>query len=936
MAGSQVTPDLPDGFVLDQAHDHPPLPEGFQLDGASAPEEAPQSYGINGVARGIMRGLTEAGKGIANSLDKLPPDWENAHLLAKTAKSYIGASQRQMEIADDQYGKSHSQAFNWKDPSTYREIPYALSETLPGPAVSLAMPELRGTGFLASEVGQHYGNALDQRMANQPAGAKPSTEDQAAALLSTGAQAGLAKFGMGKLSTTTGAGAGLLGGVRTAATDVAKATTANAGAGAVGDVVDQLGRTAGTAKGANVDLDEVMNAGVMGGAQGAALRGAKIPGDVVNSVRMAKFGGENAKASADYANRLTNSGEDITSDKGAFKAHDIAKEILKSDIDRARDALGGEDGLLTRNGDLDKQVDASLTRLKTGQVLKPEDLKGLSKGLGDQGAELTHLIRTANVGNMVKKFGNFDSNDKSHQGGVAGSKLGKFLNPLHFITSPGSHGAATNLVLTGLGMAQLAHTFGAGGLGLGVGAAAAVRPVLHGLDAALGLRHPTAEFVSRFGGSQGKNFTPPTAPVKPGPAEQQGPQLPDAVRAQIMAKQYLDKQAAADRTAMFKDLPAAEKVDREFTKAREANQPPAPSVADLQKLLKIKEGDAKALAKATATKTKAAGTIPSVAPYEGPSVNLNMPGLGAGGPPTVQPNYPAVIPPKVLAKISAMAPFNGPSLGSNMPGLGSGGPPTVQPRGFSAEPLVRPPQAPRDLPPMAPFNGPSFAGPEMAPSGPPTVQPPGFMAVGPKVSPKGPEAPSMGPAHGLPSFADNMPGLPSGGPPSTSPRGYADIAKSLEKVKAAQEGPQKAQGQAKAPEATTPAAKAEKPASEAPSKPNGKDSDEGPTITVNHAGYSVERPAKGIKNEKAYRAAVEKNLRTRASFAKDLKGVLPADEATHVDALINRLGGRSMGKDEAQIAIQDFIDEHVSEKRVDTVFPIVKSHFDKLMDTYPK
>jgi hypothetical protein len=107
-----------------------------------------------------------------------------------------------------------------------------------------------------------------------------------------------------------------------------------------------------------------------------------------------------------------------------------------------------------------------------------------------------------------------------------------------------------------------------------------------------------------------------------------------------------------------------------------------------------------------------------------------------------------------------------------------------------------------------------------------------------------------------------------------------------------------------------------------------------PTITVTHRGYSVERPVEGIKNEHAYRAAVQKNIATRADLADDLKSSLGKSQEANVNHLVDLLNNHSKNSIDAEGHLINFITDAVPEPAQSRVVHIIDKHMPAIRRTF--
>lgn len=423
------------------------------------------------------------------------------------------------------------------NPKTWGYAPRALLESSPGMATDLTAGELGAAGgaalgsavpivgtaaggvlgglggFGASYFARNYGANLDSRMENQPKGAEPSAADKAIAGGSTLAEGALNKLGLGGAigGTVTGAGVKALAKVPLA---VLGRGAAEGAAGATGDVINQVGRTAGTQEGLNVNPEEVANVGTLAGMTGAGLRAARGAGDVTNAVR---FKDMDQEAASRFAGRMSDTEVNPKSGQKAYEAVDKARSRLDTDIDTFK-----SDGLAPLRGDNDalSLVNGVIKDLKSNKTVTTDDLNAVKAHLADtqEGQQLHDLLAERQAANQLTDKGVFkkDGDDPKgyFAGGVTASQLGRsVINPLGLVKNRAAQlmaGTGVSAGIAGLPIAaQLAtHASTAGYL---LGGQLGLYGGLRAADSALGLRNPAKEFMNRFGGlPQGDGASAPS------------------------------------------------------------------------------------------------------------------------------------------------------------------------------------------------------------------------------------------------------------------------------------------------------------------------------------------------------------------------------------------------------------------------------------------
>jgi hypothetical protein len=727
----------------------------------------------HGITAAIGHGLLQSGKNLADTVDAL-----GAHGTAGDLRAFIAGNEKSAGL--DNY-QPHSPNFRWNDRSTWGEAPYAALENLP--YVGMAMPELKGLGMPLEIAAEQFGPSLKARMANQPEGAQPSATDYGAAAADAAAQGALARVGLGrmpgKLAGNMGKslGGGFLGGAGKLAEDLATSTAAGAGGSAASNLIDQAATTAGTAAGTNIDPEQAYNAAALGGVTGAGLRLGTAGGDVVNSLRMRDRG--NGDAYADLANRFQQSGADLSTGKGVAQGHELVAKKLSRDIDESIQGLqqqsGNPDGLRGLPPAWSNSVNDIRDRLNAGQVIPDKQLSAFQNSIGPDGTQLSHLLQVQNVQNRVANF----------NGGIIAGPLGHASDLKNLITSHGGH----NVPLNAIAAFEAADKLGVMPTVALAAAGVASRPIFKGIDAFLGLKNPTQEFVNRYGN---RSFNTPGAPI---PAETQGPQLTDQQKAQVAARLFQQQQ---QQQTNRQDAQTGENA--QILRAKQGRQ-------DAQTGENAQIALAKAQAKTQAPKapkgrTEAGG---SMGPYTGPSLGNSMP---------THSEEPYGYQPKGFVSGDKQAPkpaYNGPMItpaapmaGDNMPSHAEE-PYGYQPKGFVSGDKKAPKPAPKPAyngpmitpaAPMAGDNMPSHAEPSAHPARG-YASPEALIKKAPKIAEGGG---GMAPFTGTP-MGNNMPGLDMGGPPSFQPAGYASpvtIAKA--KAKAGAKAPSKPE---EAPTATS-------------------------------------------------------------------------------------------------------------------------------------
>jgi hypothetical protein len=487
-------------------------------------------YGAANVARGLSKSAKAAG------FDKTGDVLESgAHMVEPAQGAYDPAG-------------GH---FDYKDPSTYKYIPRTLVEGAPGLATDLAAGAIGSVAgpagsvamFGASNAARNFGPNLEARMENQGPGAKPTATDYGAAGASTLAQAALARLGINPAisGVAKGAGAAVIPQV---IGQVGKAGLAEASTGAVGNLVDQAGRIAGTKAdnttvgGGGVNWDEVGNNAAISGVTGATVRGLRGIGDATNAVR---FRDVDPDAAARVVARLDANGIKPDGADGAYKAVTMARKTLDKAIGAAHDDLKP---LLKSSGDLEETRglirDARTILANHGEVPE-EKLQAIRDSIGGtkKGAPFVDLLEERQALNQLASKGNFDPATRTHAGGIVASPaVQNLLNPSRYVAQKVAAGAAGVAGLSSLGALGVLAT-NAAPIGAGIAGAYGGARLL---DNAIGLRNPTQEFANRFRGLQ--------------KASRSYEDLPDPIAAAQAAKDQAQAEKAAQKGASGADKAA--------------------------------------------------------------------------------------------------------------------------------------------------------------------------------------------------------------------------------------------------------------------------------------------------------------------------------------------------------------------------------------------
>lgn len=512
-----------------------------------APKESkPDPMADKGIGQKALGALQFGGANLARGLAKTA----KAAGYEKTA-GFLESGAKSIAPAPGTYDPAGSR-FDVMNPSTYGYAPRALVEGAPGLAAdlaggavgSLAGPAGAVAGFGAVNAARNFGPNLEARMEHQAPGAEPSGTDYAAAGASTAAEAALSRLGLSPALSGVAKGAGLKAMAQVPGL-IAKAAGVDAAAGAAGDVVNQVGRTAGTKDGLSVDAHEAANVAGLSGMTGGAIRAARGVADVTNAAR---FSGVDESAAARAVARMDATGIEPSNAKTAFERVEMASKTGNAELNDAHQVLRP---LLKSKGndtDLDETrtlVKTTMTQLKANGEANPEHLNTLRERLGDtqEGSRLIDLMEERNALNQMASKGNYDAKDGSFAGGIAANKtVDGLLNPRHYLGAKLLGGAGV------AGVAELPMFAQIGVLGPALAKLAAAQAGTYGavrtLDNVTGMRNPAKEFSERFRGLQG---------------DDNGANLPSF--RQEAADQAAEAQAARDQARSAKGQTGADKAE---------------------------------------------------------------------------------------------------------------------------------------------------------------------------------------------------------------------------------------------------------------------------------------------------------------------------------------------------------------------------------------
>ena len=392
--------------------------------------------------------------------------------------------------------------FDVTTPSTWSYAPRAVMESLPSTAGYLAAGGIGGGlgGPVGALVGaglyglhRYWGKDAEARAANNGRN-EPTTQDIVEALPGAVSQGALDAAGSRALASNAllkalpikGAG---VPAIAQTGVNVLKTGAVNAATGAASDLAGQLGTTAGTDRGTQVNPEEALNSAGLSGLTAAGLKTLHAVPETANSIRFADGDPEAKGRIADLINgpRVAGDPNDPWDTTRILKT---TGELLGNDVTKAtsglqasvRDAAsqGVDTGSLRSALDTVRDLKANLD---TGYPLDPGQLADLRANP----AVPTKLVET------LADLSEFNRLSRTVQGAASAPQGVSALDVVNGLLK-----AKKLAALAGLGVGVAAHSTP---LGLGVAALPYVaRMASKVVDAARGNTNPLGEYVTRFQG----------------------------------------------------------------------------------------------------------------------------------------------------------------------------------------------------------------------------------------------------------------------------------------------------------------------------------------------------------------------------------------------------------------------------------------------------
>src|ERR1035437_3246392 len=401
---------LQDGRTLHiEATDQAAAISGVQHFLGNKPAEA--SGVIDSARQGVSDVLGGAGKTLH---DYLGPGYVGDALTAG-AKTVAPTDFKQAPIVDD--GGFHP-----------GNIPARLAQLAPGVAAQLLAAKLGGKFTGGSTAGKvigaggagtlmSAGNEAQTAMDNQPGNAPGQAPNDAALTRGAGVAVGENAVGALPLSRFVGGGSGVITPGLAGALEAAKKFSVNAGFNAAGsgaaDVVHQAGQSVGTPGGLNVNLPEVADATVSGGAMGGLLGAKAGARDLLNAKKFSAITPELMPAARQVANRAEDAAGGRNMDAGVIRTGgaqatgaDVAHKVSSGIHAELADAVKG------LSTPLSPDAQNIITSTKAGRMPTEADYNTLKSELANdpQAPSVLNLVQQAHALEIVKGTGNLSDN----------------------------------------------------------------------------------------------------------------------------------------------------------------------------------------------------------------------------------------------------------------------------------------------------------------------------------------------------------------------------------------------------------------------------------------------------------------------------------------------------------------------------------------------
>ena len=496
------------------------------LSGTSAPRGTPSASAEkpSGVFPGLLQGVSDwvagpnktaevfagvSSEGLKKSAAALSPK----NYVPVTGESFFGPG----GIVQD------PRNYNW------RQLPQAIAQAAPGLATDITAARLGArvnpyvglAAGLGSFAARNLGNRAEEAAHNRAGdGATITDEDKLRAIGTTALESVPMALGVGRFIPGLAVSAGPAKTALGAVGNLGKTAAAEAAAAGGSNVAGQVGMSAGTSGGVNIDPKEAAFSAITGGATGGLFGAPRLARDVSNAKTYNKHVDtpEMEAAFRDFANRVqdTSPTPDLegnifhrgAAQRAGLEALNKAHDAVKTELDAAVGQLANP---------LNTDAANTINAVKKGNYPTKAEWRNLEQSLGSDpaAASVMNLTRQAYAAKVVRDSGTV--RDDRLTGGVAakigrmvtGTGVGKATLGALAADAAGTHFIAYSPQM----LAALAGAYGLGRLA----------------DTATGRASPVGRFVSRFADNSGSTrvpLPPPQATPQPPPAAPVGPTGP--------------------------------------------------------------------------------------------------------------------------------------------------------------------------------------------------------------------------------------------------------------------------------------------------------------------------------------------------------------------------------------------------------------------------
>jgi hypothetical protein len=450
---------------------------------------APDERQPSGVVDGIWHGIAEAARGDASTIKLTGASTPGLDSAANTAdaKNYKGASLIR-------------EGGHWYNPADYQPsaLPQILAEQAPGLAqdasAGWAAGKLMPGGAAAKSLAGMGGFSGSALLRTFGPGAHANA-DAATGVPNSPVTAGNILREVGKqaveLPLNMVPGSRLFG--RVAEKGLARAIPSvleSTGAGAANDLVDQLGTTAGSKDGLDVNGNRLVTSALSRAAGHSLLVAPKLAAETAADAKYSKIEADPHQQLAAQAlakrQLLIADGRNLVGPLGGT-------EVAAHAVNGAHTDVHSELADATKGEVLSQDNTNTLNRINKGDKVSPTEVKALAE---EASLDTMHLARQAMLSKQLRDSGNIS--DDKFTGGIGGA-----MENLPLIRTPVK-------TLLGTGAAAIA---GHAGLGTFAGTIGAVAPAalaamagVYGagrmIDRLTGSRSPATSFTDRFGGTE--------------------------------------------------------------------------------------------------------------------------------------------------------------------------------------------------------------------------------------------------------------------------------------------------------------------------------------------------------------------------------------------------------------------------------------------------